>query len=110
MRSAPWRWGPGWPSRLVYVITHSRQTIRQRVKEKIFNRINSGIEGITKNKPIFNKIGKLKADEDNVVFVNFHRDDIDGIEPFGTRELFNKIHDFFIISEDYKDSLKNLNE
>ena len=76
----------------------------------IYSRINSGIQGITQNKPIFNKIGKLKADENNVVFVNFHRDNINDIEPFGTRDLFKKIHDFFIISEDYQDSLNNLNK
>ena len=57
-------------AKIIYVITHSRQFLRQKVKEKIFNRINSGIEGITKNKPIYNEIGKLKADENNVVFSN----------------------------------------
>ena len=97
-------------AKIIYVITHSRQTLKQKVKEKIFNRINSGIQGITQNKPIFNKIGKLKANENNVVFVNFHRDNINEIEPFGTRDLFRKIHDFFIISQDYQDSLNNLNQ
>ena len=97
-------------AKIIYVITHSRQPLKQKVKEIIYSRINSGIQGIIQNKPIFNKRGNLIANENNVVFVNFHRDDINDIEPFGTRELFKKIHDFFIISEDYQDSLKNLNK
>ena len=51
----------------------------------------------------------LKANENNVVFVNFRKDE-DNPEVFGKKELFQKIHDFFIESESYKKSLRTLNE
>ena len=87
-------------SKLIYVITHSKKEIKQTTKSKIFDRINSGIQGITKDKQI--SIEMFKATEKNVVFVNFHYDEEFDIEPFGKKELFKKIHDFFVESEDYK--------
>ena len=87
-------------SKLIYVITHSKKEIKQKTKSKIFDRINSGIQGITKDKQI--SIEMFKATEKNVVFVNFHYDEEFDIEPFGKKELFKKIHDFFVESEDYK--------
>ena len=47
----------------------------------------------------------LEAKENNVVFVNFRKDD-NNPEVFGKKELFQKIHDFFIDSESYKKSLR----
>ena len=87
-------------SKLIYVITHSKKEIKQKTKSKIFDRINSGIQGITKDKQI--SIEMFKATEKNVVFVNFHYDEEFDIEPFGKKELFKKIHDFFVESEEYK--------
>ena len=49
---------------------------------------------------------KLKANDNNVVFVNFRKDE-DNLDVFGKKELFKKIHDFFIESDSYKESLKN---
>ena len=93
-------------SKLIYVITHSKKNIKQKTKAKVFDRINSGIQGITKNKPISTEM--FKATENNVVFVNFHYDEEFDIEPFGKKELFKKIHDFFVESEDYKKYKKEL--
>ena len=50
----------------------------------------------------------FKATENNVVFVNFHKDYTYNIEPFGTKELFQKIYEFFINSDDFINSFNNL--
>jgi GTP-binding protein EngB required for normal cell division len=97
-------------SKIIYVITHSSPNIQAKIKKKVYDRINSGIQGITKDTQIENKIEKYKASENNVVFVNFHKNDLNGDELFGEKELFKKIHDFFIESDDYKNSLKMLSE
>ena len=92
-------------AQIIYVITHSKSK-NPKTKQKIFERINSGIQGVMRNKPLFNKIKKMfEAKENNVVFVNFHYDEDLEIEPFGKKELFKKIYDFFVNSECYKDSL-----
>jgi len=97
-------------AKIIYVITHSSPNIQKKIKQKIYDRINSGIQGITKDTQIQNKIEKFNASENNVVFVNFLKNDLNGDKPFGQKELYNKIHDFFIESNDYKNSLKELNE
>lgn len=97
-------------SKIIYVFTHSSPNIQAKIKNKAYDRINSGIQGITKDTQIENKIEKFKASENNVVFVNFHKNDLNGDEPFGQKELFQKIHDFFIESNDYKNSLKELDK
>ena len=91
-------------AQIIYVITHSKSK-NPKTKQKIFERINSGIQGVTRNKPLFKKIKMFEAKENNVVFVNFHYDEDLDIEPFGNKELFKKIYDFFVNSECYKDSL-----
>ena len=47
----------------------------------------------------------IEADQNNVVFVNFHKYEIGDfeIEQFGKRELFHKINEFFTNSKDYKE-------
>ena len=92
-------------AQVIYVMTHSKSK-NPKSKNKIFDKINSGIQGITRNKPIYNNIEKFKATERNVVFVNFHYDEDSETEPFGKKELFQKIHDFFVESKDYKESYK----
>ena len=54
----------------------------------------------------------FKAHKDNVVFVNFHKYEINDIEieQFGKKELFNKIYEFFINSKDYKEKKENFDE
>ena len=97
-------------SKLIYVITHSKLNPDSRAKKRIIDRINTGIYGITKNKPIQNKIGIFKADNNNVVFVNFYKDNENKIPSFGKYELFKKIHDCFIKSESYMNSKTNLSK
>ena len=92
-------------AQIIYVITHSKSK-NPKSKNKIFDKINSGIQGVTRNKPICNNIEKFKATERNVVFVNFHYDEDNEIEPFGKKELFQKIYDFFVESKEYKESYK----
>ena len=76
-----------------------------RIKDKILERINSGIKEITK---ISEQIEKFKANDNNVVFLNFHKNELNNEEPFEEIELFKKIYDVFIQSEDYNNSLRNL--
>ena len=94
-------------AKIIYVITHS-EISNPKNKNKIYNRINSGIQSITRNKPIFNQRKKLEATENNVVFVNFYYDEKLDIEPFGRKELFKKIYDFYFESYDYKEILHSL--
>ena len=94
-------------AQVIYVMTHSKsKNPNPKVKKTIFDRINSGFQGVTRNTSIFNKKNMFEATENNVVFVNFYYDELNEIEPFGKEELFKKIYDFFISSKDYKDSLK----
>ena len=51
----------------------------------------------------------LKANDNNVVFVNFRADE-DHRVIFGKKELFRKIYEFFIESESYKYFEENENE
>ena len=92
-------------AQIIYVMTHSKSK-NPKSKNKIFDKINSGIQGVMRNKPIKNNIEKFKATERNVVFVNFHYDEDNETEPFGKKELFKKIYDFFVESKDYKESYK----
>jgi len=94
-------------AKVIYVMTHSKSK-NPKNKKKIYDRINSGIQGVTRDKPIFDKIKMFKASENNVVFINFHYDEDLDIEPFGRKELFKKIYDTFIESENYKKSLKKM--
>ena len=99
-------------TKIIYVITNSSPNIKDKKKKEVYDRINSGIQGITKNKPIEDKIQMFKAHKDNVVFVNFHKYEINDIEieQFGKKELFNKIYEFFINSKDYKEKKENFDE
>ena len=96
--------------KIIYVITHSNPGMNEKIRKKIYNRINTGIEGITLDKSIIKEtLEFFGANQNNVVFVNFHKNQINNVEPFGKKELFKKIHDFFIDTEDYKKSLELLN-
>ena len=95
-------------SRLIYVITRSKKNLKEKNKKQIFEKINSGLLGTKKESILINK-EMLKANENNVVFVNFRKDE-DNPEVFGKKELFQKIHDFFVESESYEKSLRDLNK
>ena len=100
-------------SKIIYVITHSNPNMDDQDKEEKIESINEGLQNLTKDTPIFKeskKGGMLNANMDNVAFVNFHRDNKNGFEPFGLKELFKKIYDFFILSEDYINSCKVMND
>ena len=94
-------------AQLIYVITHSKSK-NPKNKNKIYDRINSGIQGVTRNKSLFEKRKMFEATENNVVFVNFHYDEDLEIEPFGRKELFTKIYEFLVKSKNYKDSFEKL--
>ena len=94
-------------AKVIYVMTHSTSK-NPKNKKKVYDRINSGIQGVARNKPIFDKIKMFEATENNVIFVNFHYDEDLEIEPFGKKEFFKKIHDSFVNSENYKKSLEKL--
>ena len=99
-------------SKIIYVITHSTPNMDDDDKEEYIAKINDGIEGITEGKEIYNESkegGFFFATNNNVVFVNFHKELAHGDEPFGTEDLFQKIHDFFIQSQDYLEFKSKLN-
>ena len=100
-------------SKVIYVITHSNPNMDEQDKEDKIDNINEGLQNITKNSKIHKETidkGMLVATTDNVVFVNFHRDNKNGFEPFGIKELFQKIYIYFIKSEDYINSNEKLDE
>ena len=70
-------------SKIIYVITQSNPNMDDIDKEEEITRINEGMQGITED---------IK----------------NGFEPFGKRELFKKIYDIFIQSEDYINSNKSI--
>ena len=100
-------------TRVIYVITHSNPNMdEQDIEDKIDN-INEGLQNLTKGTDTFEqtkKGGILAASLDNVVFINFHKDNKNGFEPFGMKDLFKKIYDIFIQSEDYQNSNKTMDE
>ena len=98
-------------TKVIYVITHSNPDMDEQDKEDKIDSINDGLQNLTKDSSIFDEAKKmLKASIDNVVFVNFHRDNKNGFEPFGLKELFKKIYDFFILSDDYISSCKVMDD
>jgi GTP-binding protein EngB required for normal cell division len=100
-------------SKIIYVITHSNPNMDDQDKEDKIDNINEGLQNITINSKIHNETidkGMLVASADNVVFVNFHRDNKNGFEPFGIQELFQKIYIYFIKSEDYINSNEKLDD
>jgi len=80
-------------------------------KEEKIDNINNGLRNMTKDTSIYVESqprGMLIATMDNVAFVNFHKDNKNGFEPFGINDLFKKIYNYFILSEDYIDSGKTM--
>ncbi len=99
-------------SKIIYVITHYKEEDDEEeeneLKKDFINRINTGIQEISKdskNKEIINKY--ILASLDNTIFVDFHRTNYKEV---GTKELFNTIGNFFINSEDYISSSQVLSE
>ena len=94
-------------AKLIFVMTHSPSNYILQKGKKI-KQINQGIQNLIKNKnedlKNLAKAGKmLNANENNVVFVNFYDDIFSNNKAFGKKELFLKIYDCFIQTEEYKD-------
>ena len=99
-------------SKVIYVVTHSKPDMDEIEKEEKIDNINEGLQNITINSKIHNETlenGLLFASFDNVVFVNFHKDNKNGFEPFGINDLFKMIYIYFIKSEDYINSIEKNN-
>lgn len=94
-------------SKIIYVITHSPSNLNENEKKKKIRNINLGLRKIIDKYKIEDN-NMLKAVENNVVFVNFHKNHLYNVEPFGTKELFQKIYEFFIKSEDFINSFINI--
>ena len=61
--------------------------------------INHGLQNVTLDSKIHNETlnkGMLVASKDNVVFVNFHKDNKLRFESFGINDLFKMIYIYFI--------------
>ena len=100
-------------SKVIYVITHSNPNMNEKQKKMKIDSINEGLQNVTLHSKIFNETlnkGMLVASTDNVVFVNFHKDNKTGFEPFGINDLFKMIYIYFIKSEDYINSFEMLDE
>ena len=100
-------------SKIIYVVTHSNPNMDEQDKEDKIDNINEGLQNVTLNSEIHNETidkGMLVADITNVVFVNFHKDNKNGFEPFGIKELFQRIYTYFVKSEDYINSNEKLDE
>ena len=106
-------------SKIIYVITNSIKNIKEQQIKKTIQRINSGLETIFNiNNNIINdnneimenqkKYERLKASDDNTVFVNFLKNTDLGTKPFGIDKLFQKIHDYFEKSDDCKNLMEKL--
>ena len=94
-------------SKIIYVITHSKPNLSDNIKKRKIRNINQGIQNIKETNNIKENFGMLEATDNNTVFVNFHKDYESNIEPFGTKELFKKIYEFFIKSDDFIKSFNN---
>ena len=95
-------------AKVIYVVTHSEKDEEEEEKEEFIKKINQGIYGlkeITEDKKELVK-EMMTASKENVVFVNFYKQKKN--EEFGKKDLFKKIHNFFIKSKFYKEASKNL--
>ena len=100
-------------SKIIYVITHSNPNMNKEDKEEKIENINEGLQNITKNSKIHdetNDKGMLVASLDNAVFVNFHRDNKNGFEPFGIKEIFKSIYIYFLKLENYDNLSKKFDK
>lgn len=91
-------------SKIIYVINNSSPYLDEEDKEDQFYIINNSLHCII---PMSHKEEMLRANINNVVFVNFHKSKYG--EPFGKKNLFKKIHDFLISNEEIKNLLLDFN-
>ena len=77
--------------KLLYILTHSTKNID---KKEVIDRINVGIKNLFQNNEkkvgdYFATILKLKANEENCIFVNFYPEENEPI--YGIDEIFKKL-------------------
>ena len=87
-------------SKLLYILTHSSKNTN---KEEKIDMINVGIKNILEKNKIDNLnyiFSKIKANNDNCIFVNFHEDEDKPI--YGIGELFYKISSIAKETDIYK--------
>ena len=89
-------------SKIIYVITHCKKDMILREKKDFIRNMKEGLNAIIKDD---NNI--FEPTLDNVIFLNFCFNPKTNDQAFGEKELFKKIHDFFIQSDDYKESCKD---
>ncbi len=101
-------------SKIIYVVTHYKKNDEDdeeeenELKEDYIKKINSGIQSISENSKNNEDIKEfMKASLDNTIFVNFHDENFKEV---GTKQLFNKICEFFISTEDYLSFERSLSE
>ena len=94
-------------SKIIFVVTHSNPNMLDISKIRKIRNINIGIKQVLDNNKITDN-GMFQADINNVVFVNFHKDYANNFEAFGRKELYKKIYEFFIKSEDFINSFIEL--
>ena len=96
-------------SKIVYVIIHSNPNMDDLDKEDKIRNINVGLQNLTKGTSVYDQSKKgrmLEASLNNVVFVNFHRDNKTGFEKFGIKELFKKYMIFLFYQKIIKIQIK----
>ena len=103
-------------SKIIYVVTHFENKKEEEdddneeneLKEDFIKKINSGLQSISKDSKNHIKIKQFMfASFNNTIFVNFHSQNFKEV---GTEQLFKKIGEFFISTEDYLSSEKSLSE
>ena len=94
-------------SKIIFVLTHSQSNMSDNDKKRKIRNINLGIKTVLDDNKIIDN-GMFKTTTNNFVFVNFHKDYTYNIEDFGRKELYKKIYEFFIKSEDFINSFINL--
>jgi len=88
-------------SKIIYVITHCNPNMDKFEKRDFIRTMKEGL-----NEIINDEENILIPTMNNVVFLNFFLDLKTNFQPFGEKELYKKIHDFFIMSDVYQNSNK----
>ena len=96
-------------AKIIYIMTHSNPNMTKKEEENKIRNLNRGLEKIIEKKAKeddIRKSGMFRVTKDNVIFVNFHHNYELNFKPFGIRNLFTKIYEYFIQSDTYKDSFQ----
>ena len=98
-------------SKVIYVITHSYKNANEKFENEKLKRIKKINNSINSLRDLADEKKKMMyADNDNVIFVNFHKDSELNIKEFGKKELFKKLYYIFINSNFYKKNNDNFSK